>query len=40
LLNQRAGYATPAELYCKGEPDRSTTDNQDGDTPHLWIPLN
>jgi hypothetical protein len=40
LLNQRTGYASPAELSRKGEPDWTTTDNQDRGTLHQRIPLN
>jgi hypothetical protein len=39
LLHQRARNATPAELPCKSEPDRSATYYQDRRFLHLPRPL-
>src|SRR5262245_27530244 len=36
LLDQRTRYAAPAELPREGEPDRSTTDDQNRGAPHAW----
>src|SRR5262245_17142898 len=36
LLDQRTRYAAPAELPREGEPDRSTTDDQNRGVPHAW----
>jgi hypothetical protein len=40
LLNQRAGYAAPAELSRKREPNWTTTDYQNRGILHQRTPLN